>query len=86
VPIRVGIRERPSFPWRAPRRSGRRPSACFPTDPIREEQEGLLGQLVRETPDDDPDKPDILFRLAERYAQQARLFRLQAIGVELSEP
>jgi hypothetical protein len=54
------------------------------TDVIRQEQEVLLGRLVGDTPDDDPDKPDYLFRLAERYAQQARLFRIEAIGLELS--
>ncbi len=51
--------------------------------PIRKEQEQLLEQLVRDTPDDDPDKPDLLFRLAEHYASQLRLWRLEEIRLEL---
>jgi hypothetical protein len=46
-------------------------------DPIRRDQETLLEGLVRDTPDDDPQKPDIIFRLAELYAMQARLWRLE---------
>jgi hypothetical protein len=47
-------------------------------DPIRRDQEALLEGLVRDTPDDDVQKPDIIFRLAELYAMQARLWRLEA--------
>ncbi|HEY1554173.1 MAG TPA: hypothetical protein VGF94_05030 [Kofleriaceae bacterium] len=54
------------------------------TEPIRDAQTKLLGKLVRDTPDSDPDKPEYLFRLAETFARQSRLFRLQAIGLELS--
>jgi hypothetical protein len=47
--------------------------------PVRREQEGLLVQLVRDTPDTDPEKPDYLLRLAEHYAYQHRLFRIRAV-------
>jgi hypothetical protein len=50
------------------------------TQPIRREQERVLERLIRETPDDDPDKPDIMFRLAEHYAKQLRFYRLQSIA------
>lgn len=47
--------------------------------PIRKQQEAVLADLVRDTPDDDPQKADIMFRLAELYAMQARFWRLEAI-------
>ncbi|HEY1549210.1 MAG TPA: hypothetical protein VGG28_15400 [Kofleriaceae bacterium] len=47
-------------------------------DPIHRDQAALLEGLVRDTPDDDPQKADIIFRLAELYAMQARLWRLEA--------
>ena len=47
--------------------------------PIRGEQESLLLQLVRDTPDTDPDKPEYLFRLAEHYARQHQLWRLISV-------
>ena len=47
--------------------------------PIRKEQEAILEKLVQATPDDDPDKPDIMFRLAEQYAQQQQHWRLKSI-------
>lgn len=53
-------------------------------DPIRLEQEALLVKLVSDTPDSDPDKPDYLFRLAEHYAMQHRLWHLKAVGATLS--
>src|SRR6476646_825298 len=43
--------------------------------PIKQQQEGLLLKLIRDTPDDDTDKPDYLFRLAELYAGQQRYWR-----------
>src|SRR6476620_2498365 len=46
--------------------------------PIKQQQEGLLLKLIRDTPDDDADKPDYLFRLAELYAGQQRYWRLKA--------
>lgn len=46
--------------------------------PIRREQEALLATLARDTPDTDPEKPDIMFRLAELYAHQLRFWRLKA--------
>jgi hypothetical protein len=48
-------------------------------DPIRQEQEGILVKLVADTPDSDPEKPDLLFRLAEHYASELRLWRLTAV-------
>src|SRR6476659_5233762 len=48
--------------------------------PIKQQQEGLLLKLIRDTPDDDADKPDYLFRLAELYAGQQRYWRLKADG------
>lgn len=50
------------------------------TQPIRREQEAILEKLVADAPDDDPDKPDYMFRLAEHYAKQLRFWRLQAIA------
>lgn len=47
-------------------------------EPIRREQEALLIKLVRDTPDDDPDKPDHMFRLAELYAKELLYWRLKA--------
>lgn len=48
-------------------------------EPLRREQEVILGQLVRDTPDDDPEKADLLFRLAEHYAKQQRFWRLKSM-------
>ena len=48
-------------------------------DPIRQEQEGLLLQLITDTPDTDPDKPDYIFRLAEHYAWQLKLWNIRAV-------
>ena len=44
---------------------------------IREQQAQLLEQLVAQTPDTDPEKPDLMFRLAEHYSRQALLARLR---------
>ncbi|MDB4960506.1 MAG: Tetratricopeptide repeat protein [Myxococcales bacterium] len=49
------------------------------TEPLRREQEVILRQLANKTPDDDPDKPDLLFRLAEHYAKQQRFWRLKSL-------
>jgi len=46
--------------------------------PLRVEQESLLLQLIRDTPDTDPDKPDLLLRLAEHYAIQERIWRVKS--------
>jgi len=54
--------------------------------PIRREQERVLEGLVRDTPDDDPQKPDLMFRLAEHYAQQLRFWKLKAIEATVSRP
>jgi hypothetical protein len=54
--------------------------------PIRIEQEKVLEGLVRDTPDDDPQKPDLMFRLAEHYAQQLRFYKLRSIEATISRP
>ena len=46
--------------------------------PIRGKQEATLVRLVNATPDADPDKPDLLFRLAELYAYEHRFWHLTA--------
>lgn len=51
--------------------------------PLRAEQQAILIQLVADTPDTDPDKPDYLFRLAEQYALQLRHWRLRASEASL---
>jgi ABC-type Fe3+ transport system substrate-binding protein len=50
------------------------------SQPFRKEQEGILEKLVRETPDDDPDKADLMLRLAELYAMQHRFWRHKSIA------
>jgi hypothetical protein len=54
-------------------------------DPIRKEQEQLLLDLIRDTPDTDPDKPDYMFRLAEQYAMQQRMWRLKAVEITMPD-
>jgi len=54
--------------------------------PLRAEQQAILIQLVRDTPDTDPDKPDFLFRLAEQYALQLRHWRLRAVEEAIQHP
>jgi len=49
------------------------------TQTYRIDQERLLEKLIAETPDDDLDKPEMMFRLAEHYAQQQRYWRFKAI-------
>jgi len=44
---------------------------------LRAQQGQLLEQLANETPDTDPEKPDILFRLAEHYSREALIWRLR---------
>ncbi|MFT3695645.1 MAG: hypothetical protein QM831_21085 [Kofleriaceae bacterium] len=51
---------------------------------LRQEQQQILEGLVRDTPDDDPDKPDYLFRLAEQYAQRYRLWHLKSLELDLN--
>lgn len=53
-------------------------------EPTRREQEEILVKLVANTPDDDPDKADLLFRLAEHYAKQMRFWRLEATKLEIA--
>jgi hypothetical protein len=51
--------------------------------PLRREQEALLEKLIKDTPDDDADKPDYLFRLAEQYAKQMQFWRLKSVEAQL---
>ena len=53
-------------------------------EPIKQEQEALLIQLANETPDTDPDKPDYLFRLAEQYAGELRIWRLKSAELQIA--
>jgi hypothetical protein len=46
-------------------------------DGYRQQQERLLQQLIDETPDTDPEKPDLMFRLAEHYSRQLLYWRLR---------
>lgn len=46
---------------------------------IRDEQIDEYKQLIRETPDDDPEKADLLFRLAELFAQKQRYYHYRAM-------
>jgi hypothetical protein len=46
--------------------------------PIRDDQARILEALAAQTPDGTLDKADVLFRLAELYAKQARAARLRA--------
>ncbi len=50
--------------------------------PIRVEQEKLLEKLAYDTPDNDPTKPEILFRLAEQYAHQIVFWKIKAVEEE----
>ena len=52
--------------------------------PIRHEQEAILVDLIRDTPDSDPDKPDYMFRLAEQYATQLRYWHLRSIEDQIA--
>lgn len=53
-------------------------------EPVRREQEDILVKLAANTPDDDPEKADLLFRLAEHYAKQMRFWRLEATKLEIA--
>jgi tetratricopeptide (TPR) repeat protein len=44
---------------------------------IRAQQIAEYRRLIEETPADDPELPDLLFRLAEQYAQQQRYWRFR---------
>ena len=48
---------------------------------IRDEQIENFQMLIDDTRDADPQKPDLLFRLAELYAQKQRFFRFQAMDL-----
>jgi hypothetical protein len=53
--------------------------------PLRREQEVILEKLVKDTPDTDPDKPDLMFRLAEQYAKQLQFYRLKSVEEQLGK-
>jgi hypothetical protein len=53
--------------------------------PLRREQEAILEKLIKDTPDDDTDKPDYMFRLAEQYAQQVQFWRLKSVEAQLRQ-
>jgi TolA-binding protein len=46
---------------------------------IRQEQIQQFALLIEDTDPDDPERPDLLFRLAELYAQQQRYWRFRAM-------
>jgi hypothetical protein len=52
-------------------------------EPVRREQEDILFKIAANTADDDPEKADILFRLAEHYAKQMRYWRLEATKAQI---
>ena len=45
--------------------------------PIYTEQVAILEKLVRDTPDSEAEKPDLMFRLAEQYAKQWRFWTIE---------
>lgn len=51
--------------------------------PTRDDQARILEMLAAQTPDGTPDKADVLFRLAELYAKQARAMHLEAVDAQL---
>jgi hypothetical protein len=53
--------------------------------PFRKEQERVLEKLIKATPDDDPEKPDYMFRLAELYAQQLQFWRIESVEEALND-
>jgi hypothetical protein len=54
-------------------------------EPIRKEQEALLIELVMDTPDTDPEKPDYMFRLAEQYAKELRIWTMRSVEEQLTK-
>ncbi|ACY15027.1 tetratricopeptide repeat protein [Haliangium ochraceum] len=48
---------------------------------IRKEQIQQFALLIEDTDPDDPERPDLLFRLAELYAQQQRYWRFRAMDL-----
>ena len=53
--------------------------------PIYVEQEQILEQLVKDTPDDEVDKADLMFRLAEHYAKQWRFWTIEQNDQQLGK-
>ncbi|HEY4241688.1 MAG TPA: hypothetical protein VGM88_17825 [Kofleriaceae bacterium] len=48
-------------------------------DPARNAQARILEDLIDKTSEEDPEKPELMFRLAELYAKQYRFWNLKAI-------
>ncbi|MEO8844779.1 MAG: hypothetical protein ABI591_23530 [Kofleriaceae bacterium] len=71
-------------PWKATIGADQAMAIAEAQEPIKHEQEALLIQLVTDTPDADPDKPDYLFRLAEQYAGELRLWRLRSAEYQIA--
>ncbi len=84
IPVKLSDRTKPSRPVAAlpgrPLTGDEAMQIEEDTQPIRVEQEAVLAKLVAQTPDDSPDKPDLLFRLAEHYAKQQRFWRLKSLA------
>jgi tetratricopeptide (TPR) repeat protein len=62
----------------------------YPTDPLElhlvtESQIRVLTRLIEFTGDNDPEKPDLLFRRADLYAEQANYFRQKGDAAKASE-
>src|SRR5262245_55108504 len=45
---------------------------------VTDSQIKVLQKLIDNTPDDDPEKPDLLFRMAELFAEQEHYFNFRA--------
>lgn len=89
VPVVQTFRTRPAQPTTvkaAPVRADDVLAGAVAAEPLRKEQQEILLGLVRDTPDDDPDKPDYLFRLAEQYAAQLRVWSLKATEFQIAHP
>ena len=50
----------------------------------RQDQILILIDLIAQTPIDSPDRPELMYRLAEMYAQAQRLHRLQRVQAEIA--
>jgi len=50
---------------------------------IQDEVIAELEELIRETADDDPEKADLLFRLAEAFADKERFYHIQGMDAQI---
>lgn len=87
IDVKLSDRSKPIAPPAKTATPARRPEDIMLAEehaqPIRDEQAAVLEKLVRETPDSDEQKPDLMFRLAEHYASQMHLWYLKSIDLEL---